>query len=151
GAAPGGPEIQHDDLALAFSQSEPRAVQKRNNEVGGGLADQGRRVTVSAPWRAVVALGLNRLGSMLELPLTVGQERRRLLDTASEEDLVDFADPDGACADHVTLARDRAVLNQLGVERDADAIVADGLNARRPGCDRGFPGRIELFRMEPDD
>ena len=40
-AAPGGPEVEDDDLALVLRQVELRPAQELELEVGRGLADQG--------------------------------------------------------------------------------------------------------------
>ena len=109
GAAPGGPEVEDDDLALALGQVELLPVQEVELEVGGRLADQ-RRLGPRGAAAGRSAVGRQgRLGGVLELPLPVGELRGRLLDAAADQELVDLADADAAGAEDVALARERVV------------------------------------------
>src|SRR5262249_40244571 len=129
-AAPGRPEVEDDDLALAVGQAEPMPVHQLEVEIGGRLADERRLGTgCAAPAAGAVVDGLDRLGGILELPPPVLEVRGRLLDAVADEELVDLADAHAGLAEHLALARERIADEMSRRERDADAVVADGLYA----------------------
>ena len=157
GAAPGGPEVEDDHLALVLGEAETWTRPAARARSRGPACRPGPTRFPAARPPAMAAVGLRglRLGGVLQLPLLVGQLGRRLLDAAADQELVDFSEVDPARRP-ARRSCPRAVppANWSASEGQPDAVVADGLHPRRRGLAvrsaRPF-GVIELVGMEPDD
>ena len=117
---------------------------------GAGLPTSGDSVPVELAGRSAVGRQ-RRFGGFLELPWTITEQSGLLLDTAAEEELVHLAESDSTGAEDLALAQDRSVGDLFGRERDADSVVAEGLDLRRRGRRLRLLRRVELVGVEPDD
>src|SRR5207253_511595 len=103
GAAPGGPEVEHDDLLPLVAEAEPPAIERLQLEVGSRLAHQfGFDSRHAASF--CVSLGKLGLDGRLQLPPLIGTRLRLLLDGPANNESVDIAQHHSTPAENIARA-----------------------------------------------